>query len=255
MVSRARALASSVLATGDPLPWGMRDVLRALLRGGAVSPWAYGYLDPAQLGRPLLLTDVCDGPSTLIMPRGTHYVHSFAYSPIELVGREGHAQLVVRPEPLLGLHPLVSDGLVKVVSNDSLTRRGSDIVQCDCGSIACGADSDDMRCVEYLSPDDFAAGRTLCPQCRPPDCLAISRGRRIATTIAHTLRHLRSGLDPPLDFEVSRKRHISVLLRNADAMCHCRCEACVDDADEPWPPEEFVLRSVMGNPHLEVQDR
>ena len=76
IVSLARTQAASILATpGSGLPWGMRDALRGLLRGGAVSPWAYGYLDPAQLGRLLLLTDSCDGPSTLVFPRGSSYVH------------------------------------------------------------------------------------------------------------------------------------------------------------------------------------
>ena len=150
--------------------------------GGAVSPWAYGYLDPARLGRPLLLTDSCGGPSTLVFPRGSYYVPGVVYSQIELLRRVGHAQLVVRPdpfrtEPLINLDSLISDGLVKVVSDDSMTRHGNDIVQCECGSVARGADNNDMRCVEHLSPDDFAAGRTLCPHgSADPPIVSLSLG-------------------------------------------------------------------------------
>ena len=72
-------------------------------------------------------------------------------------------------------------------------------VRCECGSVARGALNDDSRCTEALNSDELEQGRTLCSHCRPPDpdCLAISRGRRIARTPRLWSRCLACSLSLP----------------------------------------------------------
>ena len=84
-------------------------------------------------------------------------------------------------------------------------------VRCECSSIARGEPNNNLRCNEALDPDEFRHGRTLCPRCRPPDCLAISRGRRIANHITEIIQELGVQFDPPLNFEMSRRRQIGMI--------------------------------------------
>ena len=116
MVVLARA--ELALSSGEPLPPGMRSVQEGVRREasckGGVSPWAYGYLDHADTGHPLLLTDACGGPATLIFPRGSSFVAG-SHFPVELLGRAKHAQLVVRDGPPPDLGALLVAGRLVVV--------------------------------------------------------------------------------------------------------------------------------------------
>ena len=99
-------------------------------------------------------------------------------------------------------------------------------VRCECGSVARGAPNDDNRCYEALNLDELDQGRTLCSRCSPPDCLAISRGRRIARTLEAMIQRSVMQFEPPLNFERSRLRQLGILRLKADPRCHCPCGYC-----------------------------
>ena len=122
-------------------------------------------------------------------------------------------------------------------------------VRCECGSMARGVPNDDGRCYEALSTDELDQGRTLCSRCRPPDCIAISRGRRIARTLEAMIQ--RSGIQfgPPLNFERSRLRHIGILLILADPRYHCPYGYC-GPQNVPHQPEPLTLRNTMSDLYI-----
>ena len=109
---------------------------------------------------------------------------------------------------------------------------------------------DDNRCTEALNSEELRQGRTLCSCCRPPDCLAISRGRRIARTLEATIQVSGLQFEPPLSFETSRRRQISILLLHAHPRCHCPCGTC-GPQNIPHQPEPHTLRDTMSD-HREI---
>ena len=125
--------------------------------------------------------------------------------------------------------------------------------RCECGSMTRGAPNDDDRCCEALSTDELEQGRTLCSRCRPPECLAISRGRRIAMTLQAMTQLTCMRIEPPLNFERSRLRHIGLLLFTADPMCHCPCGYC-GPQNLPHQPGPLVFRNTMRNLQLARED-
>ena len=95
---------------------------------------------------------------------------------------------------------------------------------------------------------------TLCPRCRLPDCLAISRGRRIAQNLEDTIQFSGLQFEPPLDFKTSRRRQIEILLREAHPRCQCHCSTCGPRnvlAQEEW----VTLGNVLRDPQLAEDDR
>ena len=131
------AQAESALASSVPLPPGIRGVLegarKEAVQKEGVSPWAYGYLDPASTGRPLFLIDACGGPATLVFPRGTAFDPGADFNPVMMLSRDRHAQLVVRDGPAPDFAALIAagkviliDGLVDGVGSASQLAPNSD---------------------------------------------------------------------------------------------------------------------------------
>ena len=124
-------------------------------------------------------------------------------------------------------------------------------VRCECGSIARGVLTDDNRCTETLDSEEFHHGRTLCYRCRPPDCLVISRGRMIARNLEGMIQFSGLQFEPPLNFEMSRRRQIGILLLNVHPRCHCPCGR---PQNVPHQPEQLTLRDTMNDPQLAQDD-
>ena len=125
-------------------------------------------------------------------------------------------------------------------------------VRCECGSVARGSPNHDNRCYEALNTDELDQGRTLCSRCRP-DCIAISRGRRIARTLEAMIQRSGKQFEPPLNFERSRLRHIGMLLLKADPRCHCPCGYC-GPQNVPHQPEPLTLQNTMSDLQLAQED-
>ena len=126
-------------------------------------------------------------------------------------------------------------------------------VRCECGSIARGVLTEDSRCTNALDSEELEHGHTLCSRCRPPDCLAISRGRRIVRTLEATIQVSGMRFEPPLNFEMSRRRQIGILLLTAHPRCHCPCGDC-GPQNVPHQPEPHALREAMRDPRLARDD-
>ena len=116
-----------------------------------------------------------------------------------------------------------------------------------------GAPNDDNRCFGALSTDELDQGRNLCSRCRPLDCIVMARGRRIANTLESMIQLTGMQIEPPLNFERSRFRHIGILLITANPNCHCPCGYC-GPQDVPHQPRPVVFRNAMSNPQLERED-
>ena len=128
------------------------------------------------------------------------------------------------------------------------------LVRCECGSIARGALTEDNRCTNALDSEELEHGRTLCSRCRPPDCLAISRGCRIARTLEAMIQVSGLEFEPPHNFEMSRRRQIGILLLTTHPRCHCPCGAC-GPQNVPHQPGPLALRDAMSDLQLAQDDR
>ena len=66
---------------------------------------------------------------------------------------------------------------------------------------------------------------------------------------------LESGnqFEPPLNFEVSVRRHYELLVRTVQPMCHCPCSDC-GPRHIPHQPEALILPNVRADPQLTRDD-
>ena len=99
-----------------------------------------------------------------------------------------------------------------------------------------------MRCSTYVGDEDFEFGWRHCTRCRPPWDMVARRARSIAGMVVASANGRPPyepglGLDPPLDHEMTRLRHLRILAGRAPPLCQCWCESCQyrvhEDQDTP----------------------
>ena len=92
-----------------------------------------------------------------------------------------------------------------------------------------------MRCSTYVGDADFEFGWRHCTKCRPPWQMVARRARSIASMVNVGVADL--GLDPPLEREHTRLRHLRILAGRTPPLCQCWCESCRyrvhEDQDTP----------------------
>ena len=81
-----------------------------------------------------------------------------------------------------------------------------------------------MRCSTYVGDADFEFGWRHCTRCRPPWQMVARRARNIASMVSIGVADL--GLDPPLEREHTRLRHLRILAGRTPPLCQCWCESC-----------------------------
>ena len=81
-----------------------------------------------------------------------------------------------------------------------------------------------MRCSTYVGDADFEFGWRHCTKCRPPWQMVARRARSIASMVNVGVADL--GLDPPLEREHTRLRHLRILAGRTPPLCQCWCESC-----------------------------
>ena len=91
------------------------------------------------------------------------------------------------------------------------------LVRCECGSVARGALSADGRCTtcNAIGRDEQEHGHTLCLRSRPPGFLFRFRARRISRNLDRMIFESANQFEPPLNFEISVRRHYELLVRTA----------------------------------------
>ena len=151
----------------------------------------------------------------------------------------------------------------QIVDNDSAWHRRYTpprqaealihLVRCECGSVARGALSDDGRCTNAIGRDEQEHGHTLCSRCRPPDFLFRFRARRIARNLDRMILESGNQFEPPLNFEISVRRHYELFVRTVQPMCHCPCGDC-GPRHIPHQPEDLILPNVRADPQLTRDD-
>ena len=88
-----------------------------------------------------------------------------------------------------------------------------------------------MRCSTYVGDEDFEFGWRHCTRCRPPWDMVARRARSIAGMVVASANGRPPyepglGLDPPLDHEMTRLRHLRILAGRMPPQCQCSCESC-----------------------------
>ena len=87
------------------------------------------------------------------------------------------------------------------------------------------------RCTKFVGDADFEFGWRHCTRCRPPWEIVARRARSIAGMVLASVAGRPPwepglGLDPPLDHEETRLRHLRILAGRMPPQCQCSCESC-----------------------------
>ena len=88
-----------------------------------------------------------------------------------------------------------------------------------------------MRCTTFVGDADFEFGWRHCTRCRPPWEIVARRARSIAGMVLASVAGRPPwepglGLDPPLDHEETRLRHLRIVARRMPPQCQCACDSC-----------------------------
>ena len=103
-----------------------------------------------------------------------------------------------------------------------------DMARCECvHHVTRGGQIITFRCTTFLGDTDFEFGWRLCTRCRPPFVLITRRARRITQMVFERIEELGLVLNPPLDPETQRLRHLSILSRRMRPWCQCACNRCL----------------------------
>ena len=84
-----------------------------------------------------------------------------------------------------------------------------------------------FRCTSFAGDADFEFGWRFCTRCRPPFVLITRQARKIVQMVLARIDELGLELDPPLDAEATRVRHLGILTRRMRPWCQCACDRCL----------------------------
>ena len=94
-----------------------------------------------------------------------------------------------------------------------------------------------FRCTTFVGDADFEFGWRFCTRCRPPFVAVARRARSIMHMVMARIQHLGLVLDPPMDPEATRLRHLGIIARRMPPWCQCACDRCLyrirSDHDTP----------------------
>ena len=122
-------------------------------------------------------------------------------------------------------------GLERVESPPSLNLVVSphgDRARCECvHHVTIRGEMIMFRCTTFVGDADFEFGWRFCTRCRPPFVLIARRARMIVHMVMARIEELGLELDPPLDPEATRLRHLGILARMMRPWCQCACDRCL----------------------------
>ena len=84
-----------------------------------------------------------------------------------------------------------------------------------------------FRCTTFVGDADFEFGWRFCTRCRPPFVTVARRARSIMHMVMARIQQLGLVLDPPMDPEATRLRHLGIIARSMPPWCQCACDRCL----------------------------